>query len=176
MSNGNKKEYVYLYDWVRVIGTILVVFGHSVYMEWSGDMGNIALNYANATPNFDMWRTVLGKVSHFAYMFHMPLFFALSGAVYALGSKTESLGELAKKKLKRLIVPYYVGGFLWMFPLKCISGFYADAESLIKALNSFATGRYAMGHLWFLPALFMCFMLFYIIHKPSYTGGGICRR
>ncbi len=166
------KAHLYLYDWVRVIGTVLVVLGHSVYMNWSGDMGGIALDYTNAVSNFAWWQTVLGKAARFAYMFHMPLFFTLSGAVYAIGSKTESLGALAKKKLKRLIVPYYVGGFLWMFPLRYMSGFYADADSLIKALNCFATGRYAMGHLWFLPSLFMCFMLFYIIHRPSDTGGG----
>lgn len=33
------KAHLYLYDWVRVIGTVLVVLGHSVYMNWSGDMG-----------------------------------------------------------------------------------------------------------------------------------------
>lgn len=171
MSEGrNGKEHIYLYDWVRIIGTVLVVFGHSVYMEWSGDMGSIACSMENVAPNFVAWHTALGKVSNFAYIFHMPLFFALSGAVYAIGNKEENLGILAQKKVKRLLVPYYFGGLLWMFPLKCISGFYSDNVVLVKALVRFVTGQYAMGHLWFLAALFMCFILFYYIRN---IGGGV---
>lgn len=73
------KAHLYLYDWVRVIGTVLVVLGHSVYMNWSGDMGGIALDYTNAVSNFAWWQTVLGKAARFAYMFHMPLFLPCPG-------------------------------------------------------------------------------------------------
>lgn len=173
MNNGQKsKEHIFLYDWIRVIGTFLVVIGHSVYMEWQGDMGSIAINMENVASNFATWRTGLGYIVSFAYMFHMPLFFSLSGGVYAIGNRQEDLGTLVKKKFIRLIVPYYLGGILWMFPLRYISGFYPDIPSVIKAFIRFAVAQYAMGHLWFLPALFMCFILFWIIRNISANKGG----
>lgn len=59
-----------------------------------------------------------------------------------------------------------------MFPLRYMSGFYADADSLIKALNCFATGRYAMGHLWFLPS-FLCALCCFISYIGLQIRGGV---
>ncbi len=92
----------------------------------------------------------------------MPLFIFLSGAVYSL-AKQSRLDELAYKKFKRLLIPYFLCGLFFMLPIKRIFGFYnsSDFSSIIK---SFILGTGEQGHLWFLPTLFWNFIIFYLIN------------
>lgn len=161
-----KKKYILSYDLIRIIGTILVVLGHSTYPEWSNDLGTISLNAKLISENFNVIRDTLQNIGEFAYLFHMPLFFALSGALYVM-SDTQNILELFKKKGKRLLFPYFLTGLLWMFPIKYLVGFYPDGYSVCKGLLYFLTGKDAMGHLWFLPTLFICTLLFEVILKVS---------
>jgi hypothetical protein len=94
----------------------------------------------------------------------MPLFFLLAGAVYKISEKPdEHLNELVIKKVKRLIVPYFLTGIFFMFPIKYLCDFY-NSQSIFKALNAFWKGKES-GHLWFLVALFWCFIIFYFCNK-----------
>jgi fucose 4-O-acetylase-like acetyltransferase len=160
----NKK--VYEYDILRIIAIIFVVIGHSAYLQISSSYGGVnyslpenisAVYYSNI---FKLFRFLASWV----YKFHMPLFFLLSGAVYNITeNQTINLDTLIIKKVKRLIIPYFLAGLFFMFPIKIISGFY-NLESIFPALNLFFYGGDS-GHLWFLLALFWIFALFFILNK-----------
>ena len=77
-----KLEYIH---WLKGLGIVLVVFGHF---------------YASlfVLPGFETARNAV-------YIFHMPLFMAISGFLYARAPRL-SVGALLKKKFGRLLVPY----------------------------------------------------------------------
>ena len=114
-------------DIARGIGILLVVIGHnSVFRE-------------TARPLYEA-----------IYLFHMPLFFFLSGVTFRLASA----GEALKKRARALLVPYFVmGAAAALMALQ--SG---DADAVMSELRGVL---YGTGHtirfvpLWFLPCLFL---------------------
>lgn len=162
-QNENNKSQVQSYEIVRFIATILVVIGHSNYlytMTHYGGLNFFSFNVSNILTN-----TFLFKINHFLiefiYIFHMPLFFMLSGAIFAL-SPAIKFRLLIKKKVKRLLIPYLVYGLAFMFPIKFATGFY-DEQGIVKAAISFFYSTADSGHLWFLPTLFLCFVIFKLL-------------
>ena len=157
------KERVISYELVRLIATILVVIGHSNYLGRTIKYGGVdytSFPAADVLSNLFFYRIEQYLIT-FIYQFHMPLFFILSGAVFAL-SPVVSFKTLVKKKAKRLILPYFVYGLGFMFPIKYASGFYST-KGVIKAMLSFFYTTEDSGHLWFLPALFFCFIIFRVL-------------
>ena len=92
----------------------------------------------------------------------MPLFFILSGAVLAL-KPLGSFEKIFKSKTKRLLIPYFIYGLLFMIPIKYFGNFYT-LKSLPKVVSGFLIGTEG-SHLWFLPALFWIFIIFTILKK-----------
>ena len=92
----------------------------------------------------------------------MPLFFMLSGAVFAL-KPIGTFENVAKSKIKRLIFPYFIYGLLFMLPVKLLGNFYTRSSFLLAA-KGFLSGIDS-GHLWFLPAAFWVIIIFTIIEK-----------
>lgn len=152
------------YDWVRLIATVLVVLGHSAYLEASSAYGGVAYGLpANVSPVYlSRVFSVVRFLSGWVYKFHIPLFFMLSGAVFALGAEP-SFDQLCRKKAKRLLLPYFVWGWGFMLPLKRIGNYYT-AETFATALRVFLMGEES-GHLWYLTALMWCMLLFLILKK-----------
>ncbi|MBQ4399956.1 MAG: acyltransferase, partial [Alphaproteobacteria bacterium] len=111
---------------------------------------------------FSVWFGVLRKLSGWVYGFHMPLFFMLSGAVLNLKPLKE-FDAFCLTKIKRLIIPFFVYGFLFMLPVKFLGRFYT-ATSILPAYRAFSGGGES-GHLWFLPALFWCMIAFVSLRK-----------
>ena len=60
-------------------------------------------------------------------------------------------------------MPYYLCGLFFMLPVKRMTGYY-NKENFIEAVTKFLIGK-GDGHLWFLPALFWCFIIFWCIHR-----------
>ncbi len=149
------------YEWMRLLATILVVIGHSMYWQITTANGGVYYGsdeFAWISPVYFSWPFALvSRAAGWVYAFHMAAFFFLSGAVQAL-RPAGAPGAFLAKKAKRLLLPYVVCGLVWMFPLKRITGFYT-VESLPAALKAFALGGDDSGHLWFLPALFWCMVL-----------------
>ncbi len=129
-------------QWMRGVGILLVVAGHFESLVFTAD-----------------WIEVLRR---WVYLFHMPLFMAISGILYAR-SKPLAFGALAKKKAIRLLVPYV-----------SISGLILLAKSLAKIIHFpllhpvdpgdlgaflFYPQRGFAVFLWFLYTLFMIFCL-----------------
>jgi len=101
-------------------------------------------------------------LSGWVYGFHMPLFFMLSGAVLAI-KPIGKFDNIIKSKFKRLLIPYFVYGWLFMLPVKYMGNFY-NKDTLKSAMNGFLSGMDS-GHLWFLISLFWCLLIFSILYK-----------
>ena len=160
----NKKEKVVLYEWMRLIATIFVVIGHSSYIAMSTSLGGVSyIRGPETSPvyfsDFFMLKNAIGD---WVYGFHMPLFFFLSGAVLAI----KPIGRFDKfvvNKIKRLIIPFFGAGILFLLPVKWIGDFYTD-DTFLQAIGMFLNGEES-GHLWFLPALFWSMIIFVILQK-----------
>lgn len=159
------REKVALYEWARILATFCVVIGHAHYLANSSALGGVDYPYPEqACPAFGLLWGFLREANGIVYCFHMPLFFLLSGAVLRL-RPLDDLGTLLRKKAKRLLLPYYAVGLLYMFPLKWLGGYYPEKGSLGRAMGDFLVSTAESGHLWFLPALFWCMLLFALAAK-----------
>lgn len=91
----------------------------------------IDINSIYYSTMFEWQRYLAGWV----YGFHMPLFFMLSGAVLAL-KPLGAFDDFVKSKIERLLIPYFVWGWLFMLPIKRLGNFY-NQDSLLSALKGF---------------------------------------
>lgn len=81
--DGLKNIYdIYEYDAIRLIATVLVVIGYSVYTTIITQYGGIIVEteYGSIQNNLQLLVCLI-------YSFHMPLFIALSGAYMKLEEK-----------------------------------------------------------------------------------------
>ena len=167
MEKINKVKSIKEYDIIRVIAVILVVIGHCTYYKISTNYGGI--NYILDTKSMsDIGKLIfksLNLLTTVLYSFHMPLFFALSGALFKNSlnnNKYKNFRELIVKKSQRLLVPFLVVAIIYSVPIKYISGYYNGSQNVIK--NIFIGQILLQGntHLWFLPTLFCIFCISYI--------------
>ena len=107
-------------DWIKGFLIVCVVLGHTMRVgSRAGVLDQIVL------------RGIYG--------FHMPLFMLLCGYFFKLSSP----GEIARKTLKRLVVPYCVGSVLFG-GLNILQG-----RPIVEVITNVACGR-GIGALWFL--------------------------
>lgn len=136
-------------DILKGIGILLVVIGHSI----------------PELPNF----------SNLIYLFHMPLFFYISGIFF---KANKSIQELTDKKLKALILPYFT--YLLIFNSKAIIGFLVNCIKGISNeklrfygehfLNQLYGGSRLTGDLsvfWFIPCLFFTQIIYALVAKQN---------
>lgn len=143
-----------IYDIVKVVTVLLVVFAHSTRM-YTGVGAFTPVNQS----------ILLAKTTDYIYAFHMPLFIFISGAVYGLciqRGKYENKLEFVGNKAKRLLIPYFVFGFFYVAPVMCLTGltngyFSYCFDGIIRSLDS--------RHLWFLLALFIIFIFAILARK-----------
>ena len=123
-------------DLVRCIGIFLVVFGHT----WRGLRSSGVLGD----------EPYVGIVDTAIYLFHMPLFFMLSGYFFerALNHPTE---QFISGRVWRLIYPLVI--WTWLFGLAKIAG--GDNVNDPLAAGGFLLSPFPpQGQFWFLWALF----------------------
>lgn len=129
-----RKDRISWIDVARGIGIFLIVFGHT-----SGR----------------------GFLNQVLYAFHVPLFFFLTGTVYR---KKQSLSTFFLAKIKRLLTPYWMWGFLSILifiPANHLLHMVGDDAGFIKNLFGliYANSRNGLmawnRPLWFLPCLFL---------------------
>ena len=144
-----------MYDIAKNLTVLLVVVAHSTRMYT--DYGTFSP--ANSSP-------LLAAVTEYIYQFHMPLFIFLSGAVYAFcinGGKYADNVAFVKSKAKRLLIPYFIVGFLYVVPVMYALGLVGD-----NMLNYCYWGillSWNAVHLWFLEALFWIFLFAMAVKK-----------
>lgn len=131
-------------DFLYTLGTILVIFGHSHSSDWSKIAG-----------------TPYEYINNFIYTFHMPLFFFISGFLLMNSGRIMSIGYgkwLVEKALK-IFIPYCFLTAIFLFPkMRMDMGKWIDLSYIVKAFLQPRSNVW--GHLWFLPVLFFCFVIF----------------
>lgn len=93
---------------------------------------------------------------NWVYSFHMPLFFFAAGYVY----KEKKIGEDIIKRIKTIVVPYYIlGGLVFVYWFLIERKFRETQFSTGQTFLGFLIGQYNISdfnvHLWFLPAFFV---------------------
>jgi len=105
------------------------------------------------------------------YMFHMPLFFFLSGCFFKSG---KNVGWDIYKKIRTILVPYFVFSILgnasfWLRNMLFHKS--TNQYSLIGLLNA------SNSPLWFLGSLFVIFLIYELLdlfkHNLILWGGNI---
>lgn len=132
-------------DILYTLGTLLVVLGHSHSSDWNQLSG-----------------TLFENIIMFIYTFHMPLFFFIAGFLFldSLSFKNNGYRIWIVNKALRLLTPYVVLSLLAMLPKYWLEngGFNGFSTYLIQALFIPRVGVW--GHFWFLPVLFLLYVLF----------------
>lgn len=96
-----------------------------------------------------------------AYSFMLPSFVFISGYVFGFqvrrkGERVLNFKNIIVAKIKRLILPCVI------FSLLYILMFADHAQLSVRSIYQILNG---VGHMWFLPMLFWCFVGVYIIEK-----------
>lgn len=141
-------EREYKIDNLRAIAILLVVLGHSIII-YDPNWGLITSD-TECLPFFYLKQMI--------NLIQMPLFFSISGYCFCL-SKNQSFGKnLLLGKFKRILIPYFIVCILYMNPIKILLG----VPGYELSLNMFARQVLLFtnnGHLWYLPSLFLMFIV-----------------
>lgn len=119
-----------------------------------------------------------GYIHTFAYSFHMPLFFLVSGYFF----KSREIKEAPSIDFKRIMIPFFFSGILMLILTYIFHHFQFNSiktpnyifEGLIygngSTVNYHKTfGNFAsIGSIWFLGALFWSRTFFNILSKLNY--------
>lgn len=97
----------------------------------------------------------------------MPLFFFVSGFLFAYTTPKEKLGRLDLghfyiKKIKRLLVPFFIFNTLFFIIKAALIRSEQMKHPVEMTYNSFVHYTFVspVGYLWFLPTLFVIFIVF----------------
>lgn len=149
------KKVEYRINNIRAVAILVVVFGHSIIL------------YSSTWNLYETLQTsiILDNIKEIINIFQMPLFFSLSGYLFSFSRMEQPFGIFLKKKSRRLIIPFIVIGAFWMIPIKMILGYvgyqnYNFIQAVVRMLLNQEN-----GHLWYLPTLFLLFIIFWIYKK-----------
>lgn len=147
-TTNNKIAKTNIYNVMKIICVLLVVIGHITRMYTSSSV----FLMRNSS-------RILEYVTKVIYTFQMPCFMLISGLVFGWcieKGKYKENCRFIKNKIKRLLIPYFTFGFLYVAPvmvmLKITDLNYFDFcyEGIVKALDC--------RHLWYLVSLFIIFI------------------
>jgi fucose 4-O-acetylase-like acetyltransferase len=154
------------WDLLKLLAVLFVVIGHIGYVSFQSSYGGIdyfSLVNANKVLNFVPWYLV-GLI----YLFHMPLFVFISGALYYLTrsqiEKCEHFSIFLEKKVRTLLIPYFTCAIFYMIPIRIITTYY-NSSDFVKVIGYGVFLGLDNGHLWFLLMLFNLFMIFYSVEN-----------
>ena len=142
------------YDALKVLAIILVVLGHISILYGGGSFGYLPAN-----------RFLQGLTS-VIYLFHMPLFVSLSGAIYNIGCERGKYGQFLpflKTKVLRLLVPFVMVGVFFLAPSLVLLRL--TELPLLDCIGNILVGGGMEKHLWYLPALFWIFLFAWLMQK-----------
>lgn len=145
---------------IRALAILIVIFGHSIIL------------YSSAWSIYEPIREciLLDDIKKVINLIQMPLFFSLSGFLFAESSKEIKISAFVLKKLKRLMIPFYAIGIMWMIPIKKILAYSGYKEIGISRAFYNLCMNVDSGHLWYLPTLFLTFVIF--VFWKKYARGG----
>lgn len=139
----------YLLSWLQQLS---VFFGSNMDNRRSKEL-DIARGFAIMLVLYGHSNMELFK--YIIYMFHMPLFFFISGSLHR--SSQTSIFLFLKKKACRILFPYGVY-HICLFACSFLG-------PLLNKMEQTTLYEWITGPLWFLPCLYLCSLLFEIFHK-----------
>ena len=134
---------------VRPVLILLLVLYHS-FAPWTGSWKS----FTGFEENKVYWWT-----GQFAYSFMLPMFTFVSGYVWAFQRETlkrkDSFTKLCIKKFKRLYIPSLIFSIVYILLYKSPPHTFSEyVDYTLQILKG-------VGHMWFLPMLFWCFVFFF---------------
>ena len=156
-------------DILRILLTVLVVLGHASYYTINTKFGGI--HYDRILSDMMVQDAGFHKattlLTEWIYSFHMPAYFCLSGTVFSMELKKNrysSASKLIREKTKRLLIPLLFVWLVWNIPIKMLAGYYDGlAHPLMMSVIQIIFPNAV--YLWFLEALFFCFVMDYVMEK-----------
>lgn len=150
--------------------------------------GTKRLDFIDVAKGIAIFLVVYAHVLHTGFIyqvifsFHVPLFFFLAGTTYQKkgGFKTFVLG-----KARRLLLPYYFWGLISIVVFKILGRFIMNGNETTSLLDDLFGLLYANSRnglmkwntpLWFLPSLFMVYIVIDLLERFVIIGGGYYRR
>lgn len=131
-------------DTAKGFGILLVLIGHSKL----------------PAPNLITWMS----------SFHMPLFFILSGILFAhTNAETKKTKAFLKRKLSSIFIPYILFSILTIIASAILD--YASFPDYLWTSLIETVSLHGVSVLWFLPALFLSEIAFYFIKKHTSLKG-----
>lgn len=177
ISASQKTKHVAWVDDLKGLGIVLIVAGHCF------------ATLMNMTDGSS--QRLMRSFFDFVYLFHVPLFFMLSGLTFS--GKQENFIRFFKKKFIRLMVPYYIWGIAGAIIYILCGARVSGAMSAVTTTTAFSdktlTGDWYIplmsilhaggwpdgkgfcfnGVLWFLPVLFAADLIWFWIRKLCTT-------
>lgn len=150
---------------------ILVIVGHCSYYSFAVTTYG-GISYLGEDDERCQAFKLIAYAVGFIYYFHMPLFMFISGLCFSLG-KGRPVGfvSFAKKKARRLLVPFLLTTTFLSVPLKYFTGYWSESANVLRDVF---LGQYlAMGntHLWFVMALFGIMLVAFAIERLRIKKG-----
>lgn len=152
-ENNQVKNHYIFFDIAKGIGIILVVIGHCI---------------PDATAQGGISSPFFKALHDIIYSFHMPLFFFIAG--YFTGDNTGTImnlcdkAERLRKRVNRLIIPYFVVGLCYA-PGKIVLSQFANKPYKISDFWKILIGTNPMGELWFLYSLFIITLIALLLNN-----------
>ena len=160
------KQRIREYDILRIILVLLVVIGHSAYLEIGTKYGGIY--YLSQLYESGYWLSRaynwFQNVVSFIYMFHMELFMLLSGTLFMYSFNKYGTKEFFVKKVKRLMIPFFVV-MVFSILVKYLTGYWSNSSSIIKDIIYGQVLLNGNTHLWFLPTLLAVTIITWVLEK-----------
>ncbi len=138
-NNGKKSNEIGV---LYTFGVLLTILGHSHSNDWT---------------------TFPSQPVEFIYSFHMPLFFCISGYLFAKSNSLERNGYLKwiGNKSKRLLIPYFFISAISFIPKMLLEKGNLNGIGLNEVFQCFFAPRFNVwGHFWFLPVVFIFYFVF----------------
>lgn len=123
-------------------------------------------------PNYNDKNRLIYKILEYGYLIRMPLFFIISGYFFYNIEKIKNtnLHDFFIPKINKLLIPYFFLNTIAYFP-KILLNKYA-LRKVELGLNEFIESYFfidkiVIKYLWFLPVLFILYIVFYLIYKAT---------
>ena len=164
-KSGEIKEY----SITRVILILMVLFGHIlVHSNWHPVYGGVTYDQQLMDAGFydSILHQAAVKVSSFIYQFHMPVFLALSGALFRKTlHRYNSFATLLRKKAARLLIPYVAVCLCYSSVIKYFPHTFVPEVPLVTSIVRGQLLLEGNNYLWYLWSLFGATIAVYLINR-----------
>lgn len=136
-------------DYAKAIGICLVVLAHVAGGIRKGPAGD----------SLERWWIVIDLI----YTFHMPLFFGISGFLFAR-RPTLDVSKFAKSSLISVVAPYLLWGLIYV----SVQNLFPGASNNLTGMSRLLSILYdPIAHLWFLYVLFFVRIGYFAVYKTG---------